>query len=384
VIVHIVLAAIVVIATTVASASSGTPPRVRPVEVPPSAGVGAPWRAVVRIRPADRAILEARGPTTLRARLVRAGKSWNYSATLRFPRAGTWAVHAIVRGLRVRIGRVRVAVARDPLLVDPFAIAVEPRGTLLVGNLRRGTLVRLSRGARSSTVVGRTIGSLTVSPQGTVYALTDQALFRLEGNTLVRLAGTGQFAHTGDGGPALAASFAGTTSAAADAAGNVYVAEYEGWIRKVRPDGTISTIAGTGEEGYSGDGGPASLATFNRPHGLSLGPDGALFVADALNGRIRRIDLASGRISTLSSVGIAVSLAVAPDGTVYVADAAEGAAGGGVTSTSPAGVVTRLFEGDANNVTVGPGGAVYAVGNRTKRIFKLDPRTRRIETVARG
>ena len=315
---------------------------------------------------------------------MRAGKSGSYSATLRFPREGTWAVHAIVGRLRVRIGRVRVNVARDPLLVDPFAIAVEPRGTLLVGNLRRGTLVRLSRGARSSTVVGRTVGSLTFVPAGNGLRAHRPGSLPPRGKHPGAARRTGEFAHTGDGGPALAASFAGTTSAAADAAGNVYVAEYEGWIRKVAPDGTISTIAGTGEEGYSGDGGPASAATFNRPHGLSLGPDGGLFVADALNGRIRRVDLASGRISTLSSVGIAVSLAVGPDGTVYAADAAQGAARGGVTSTSPAGVVTRLFEGNANNVTVGPGGTVYAVGNRTKRIFKLDARTRRIETVARG
>ena len=375
------IAALVLVAALPASAAA--PASVRPVTVPSSASVGAPWRAVVAVRPAARATLEARGPTTLRTRLVRSA-SGTYSATLRFPREGTWSIHAVVGGRATRVGTVRVTIGRDPLLVDPFTIAVERSGTLLVGNFRSGTLVRLGRNGRAATVVPRTIGTLVSSPQGTVYALTDQALHRLDGTSLVRIAGTGEFAHTGDGGPALTASFAGTTSGTIDAAGNVYVAEYEGWIRRIGPDGTITTIAGTGEEDFSGDGGPALAATFNRPHGLAIGSDGALYVADALNRRIRRIDLGSGRISTVATVGLAVALAAGPDGTLYAAEAADGAARGGVTAVSPAGAVTRLYEGDANNVAVGPDGSVYAVGNQTKRIFRIDPATRRVETVARG
>jgi serine/threonine-protein kinase len=284
----------------------------------------------------------------------------------------------------VRLGSVRVDVPRDPLLLDPFTIAVEPAGTLLVGQLRRGTLVRLAPGARAATVLERTVGHLTVSPQGAVYALADDALFRLDGSSFVRIAGTGETRHAGDGGSALAASFDGVTSAAADGAGNVYVAEYESWIRKITPDGRISTIAGTGVEGYSGDGGPALQAAFNHPHGLALGPDGALYVGDTLNGRIRRIDLATGRISTISDVGIVVSLAVAQDGTVYAADVPGGGVGGGVTSTSPSGLVTRLYSGDANGVAVATDGTLYVNGNETKRIFRLDPQSQQTSTVARG
>jgi hypothetical protein len=103
-----------------------------------------------------------------------------------------------------------------------------------------------------------------------------------------------------------------------------------------------------------------------------------------LNGRIRRIDLSTGRISTVSEPGVVVSVAAAADGTLYAADVPQGGTGGGVTSTSPDGVVTRLYSGDASNVTLAHDGTLYVNSNQTKRIMRLDPQTRRAETVARG
>src|SRR5687767_13099778 len=147
--VRIALVLLLLVAT---GASAAAPPRVRPVTVPPSAVVNAPWRAVVSIRPAARATLEARGPTRVRAKLKRTGKTGRYTAALRFPQEGTWTIRALVGKRAVRIGRVQVDVARDPLLVDPFTITVEQSGALLVGNLREGTLVRLRPGGRAATV----------------------------------------------------------------------------------------------------------------------------------------------------------------------------------------------------------------------------------------
>ena len=74
-------------------------------------------------------------------------------------------------------------------------------------------------------------------------------------------------------------------------------------VSRVGTDGTISTIAGTGEAGFSGDGGPATEASLRDPSYLTIGPDGALYVVDAGNQRIRRIDITSGVITTIVGGG---------------------------------------------------------------------------------
>lgn len=120
--------------------------------------------------------------------------------------------------------------------------------------------------------------------------------------TIVTVAGSGIDGHTGDGGPALAAAIAHPRGIDFLRDGSFVFAEpFANTVRRVVPDGTITTIAGTGETGYSGDGGPATAARLFLAHGVAQLPDGSVLVADAGNNRIRRI--ADGIITTVAGTG---------------------------------------------------------------------------------
>jgi len=92
----------------------------------------------------------------------------------------------------------------------------------------------------------------------------------------------GQRQYSGDGGPATAAQLNNPQGVAVDAAGNLYIADYGNYrIRKVSPDGAITTIAGNGIQGHSGDGGPATDAQLNAPRGIAVDASGNIYVADS-------------------------------------------------------------------------------------------------------
>src|SRR5229473_1607344 len=117
--------------------------------------------------------------------------------------------------------------------------------------------------------------------------------------------GTGEKGYAGDGGPANAALLNGPFDVAFDAAGNLYFSDtFNCRIRRVAAaSGVITTIAGNGDKGYGGDGGPATLAALNEPYGIALDRAGNLFIADRLNRRVRRIDAMTGIITTLAGTG---------------------------------------------------------------------------------
>src|SRR5438477_1332206 len=117
--------------------------------------------------------------------------------------------------------------------------------------------------------------------------------------------GSGDKGFAGDGGPAQAAVLNGPYDVAFDGAGNLYFSDaFNHRIRRVDArSGGITTVAGNGEPGYSGDGGPAIRASLNEPYGIAIDRAGNIFLADRLNRRVRRIDSANGTITTLAGTG---------------------------------------------------------------------------------
>ncbi len=117
------------------------------------------------------------------------------------------------------------------------------------------------------------------------------------------VAGDGTFGFTGDGGPAVNARLASPSAAVCDNAGNLYIADtYNGRIRKVDTNGIITTVAGNGTQGYSGDNVPATSASLSRPAGVSVDSTGNLYIADTLNHRIRKVNT-NGVITTVAGTG---------------------------------------------------------------------------------
>jgi hypothetical protein len=267
------------------------------------------------------------------------------------------------------MGSVAVDVPRDPLLESPFTIAAEPSGSLVVGQQPAGSLVRISGGRANKIADGPPVFHVSLADSTIYVAGQDGAVYRVEGSSLTRVT------------PPMDAS-----SVAVDSAGNLYVTVYVGFVKKIAPGGTVTTIAGDGTEGYGGDGGPAASAKLFHPHAIAIGRDGGLYVADTENRRIRRIDLATGVITTFGGdVGITVALAVGPDGSIYSGDIVRDGAGGGVTRTTPAGATTRIVSSPlVNGVAVTANGTVYVNEWEAKRIMRLNAATGRLEPVARG
>lgn len=115
---------------------------------------------------------------------------------------------------------------------------------------------------------------------------------------ITTFAGDGHHGYSGDGGPATSAKLSDPNALAFDTHGNLYVAEPdEGVVRKIDRAGTITTVAGTGRLGFSGDGGSATKAMLNQPDALAFDTNGNLYIGDHDNGRIRKVDT-TGVITT--------------------------------------------------------------------------------------
>ncbi len=236
---------------------------------------------------------------------------------------------------------------------------------------------------------------------------------------ITAFAGTGEIGSGGDGGPALNATFNFPNVVVVDKSDNVYISsQLTHRIRKVTPDGKISTIAGTGEGfgGFGGDGGLATAAQLNGPVGLALDNDGNLFIADRSNNRIRRIDARTGIITTVAGSGfvggggdggpatqaelnVPTGVAVDGAGNLYITDIGNqrirrvSAADGRISTLAGTGVAG--FSGDGGSaasalinlaypatLTLDAAGDLYFADRNNHRIRKITLGTGIITTVA--
>ena len=221
--------------------------------------------------------------------------------------------------------------ATDALLDHPSAVAVAPDGTVYVADSRNHRVRRIGRDGVITTVAGTgergyngdgipaTEASLThpygvtIGPDGLVY-VADQAAHRIRrieaDGTITTVAGTGENGGGGDGGPATEASLSFPNHVAFDGRGGMVVGEGGGdRVRYVASDGTITTVAGIGRARYNrgptlhGDGGPAVEAALNVVGAVAVGADGSLYIADLRNHAVRRVG-PDGRIETVAGTGV--------------------------------------------------------------------------------
>jgi NHL repeat len=228
------------------------------------------------------------------------------------------------------------------LFAEPFLNTVrrvDPNGiiTTLAGSGMRGY-----SGDGGPAVLARLdlVHGVALLPDGS-FVVDDMGNNRLRrvapDGTISTVVGTGDRGFSGDGGPATAAQLSLPRGIASRSNGELLVADSSNSrIRRVSPGGIITTVAGTGAFGFSGDGGSATAAELNRPFGVAPLPNGGFLIADVLNHRIRRVS-ANGTISTVAGTGTAGfsgdggpaveakiahphNVAVLPDGGFLIAD----------------------------------------------------------------
>ncbi len=150
---------------------------------------------------------------------------------------------------------------------------------------------------------------LVIGPDGALYVCETQAhvIRRIDLRTgiISTVAGSGKKGYSGDNGPALDAELNEPYEIRFDQDGNMFFVEMRNHVvRRVdAQSGIITTIAGTGEGGFSGDGGPATRAKLAQPHSIVLDNDGGLYICDIGNHRIRKVDLKTGQIATFAGTG---------------------------------------------------------------------------------
>jgi RHS repeat-associated protein len=261
-------------------------------------------------------------------------------------------------------------------------------------------------------------GDVAIGPDGSLY-IADSTNHRVRrvglDGIITTVAGNGMAGSGGDGGLATQAQLNFPYGLTVGPDASLYVAEYRGQrVRRVGPDRIITTVAGTGTPGYAGDGGPATAAQLYSPWALAVGPDGSLYIADISNNCIRRVS-PDGRITTVAGNGTSghsgdggpatqaqfrrlYRLAVGPDGSLYIVesryglpDAVNGPYGAYIRRVRPDGIITTVAGstawgdsgdgglatqasfGTLQGIAIGPDGSLYLSDDYFHRVRRVGP-----------
>jgi sugar lactone lactonase YvrE len=262
----------------------------------------------------------------------------------------------------------------------PEAVAVDAAGNIYIADTFNYVIRRVAASTGYiSTVAGTgtqgysgdggpaTIAELymptgvAVDVAGNIYFADNQRIRKVTASTgiITTVAGSGTQGYSGDGGPTTSAELNWPWAVAVDAAGNIYFTDTDNQrIRKVAVStGIITTVAGTGTPGYSGDGGPATSAELNSPFGIAVDAAGNIYIADYFNNRVRKVTASTGDISTFAGNGT------------------QGFSGDGATATS-----AEMHY--PTSVAVDTVGNIYIADDVNDRIRKVTASTGIIQTVA--